>query len=60
MDKRRKVEALLDKLSKRLDVQGMILCHRLIVERLKILGELKVLGRVAEDADPIFTEKVGA
>jgi hypothetical protein len=30
----------------------------LIVERLRTLEEVKVLGRVAENADPIYTVRV--
>ena len=62
MEKQLKVEALLETLgTKNLGKEGTVphpLGQSVTVERVKTLEELKVLGRVAENADPIFTANV--
>lgn len=61
LEKRRKVDALLERLAGKLDAQGMSRsADSLIIERLKTLEELKVLGRVADDSEAIYTAKVGS
>jgi hypothetical protein len=59
LEKRRKVDALLERLAGKLDAQGTSRSSGwLIIERLKTLEELKVLGRVIDDSDAIYTAKV--
>jgi hypothetical protein len=61
LEKRRKVDALLERLAGKLDAQGTSRStDSLIIERLKTLEELKVLGRVADDSEAIYTAKVGS